>query len=177
MIKTVHINKSDEATFICPNCIKSVTVNVSKYTRCNNRTKVKSKCICGCSWTSILERRKRYRMEVDIPCICSLGWKKSISEGKAMKVVDLSSSGVKIKPHLNRTIDTSDRFFENPVVLAFHLKDKGETHIQKTVHARHICEDYIGAEFDESGQEDPIIGSYILSQRHHLTISTDPYLP
>ena len=87
-----------------------------------------------------------------------------------MKVVDLSSSGVKIKPHLNRTIETSDQFFDNPILLAFHLKDKNETHIQKKVYARHICENYIGAEFDESGQEDPIIGSYILSQRHHQAI-------
>jgi hypothetical protein len=170
MIKTVHINKSNEATFICPNCIKSITVDVSKYTRCNNRTKVKSKCICGCSWTSILERRKRYRMAVDIPCICSQVWAWSASEGRAMKVVDLSSSGVKIKPYLNRTIETSDQFFDNPILLAFHLKDKDETHIQKKVYARHICENYIGAEFDDSGQEDPIIGSYILSQRHHQTI-------
>ena len=94
-----------------------------------------------------------------------------------MKVVDLSSSGVKIKPHLNRAIETSDRFFDNPILLAFHLKDKDETHIQKTVYAKHICEDHIGAEFDDAGQEDPVIGSYILSQRHHLTISTNPYLP
>ena len=177
MIKTVHINKSNEATFTCPNCIKSITVNVSRYTMVKSRTKVRSKCTCGCSWTSILERRKRYRMEVDIPCICSKAWERRASEGKAMKVVDLSSSGVKIKPHLNRTIDTTDRFFDSPMLIAFHLKDTDETHIQKTVHARHICENYIGAEFDESGQEDPIIGSYILSQRHHLTIGPNPYLP
>ena len=80
-----------------------------------------------------------------------------------MRVVDLSSSGVKIKPHPNRTIETSDHFFDNPILLAFHLSDKGETHIQKTVYAKHICETYIGAEFDDSEQEDDIIGSYILS--------------
>jgi len=94
-----------------------------------------------------------------------------------MRVVDLSSSGVKIKPHDNRTIETSDHFFDNPILLTFDLKDKNETHIQKTVYARHICENYIGAEFDDAGQEDPIIGSYILSQRHYQTISTNPYQP
>ena len=169
MIKTVHVTKSNEATFICPNCIKSKTVNVYKYTKRNNRTKVKSTCTCGCSWTSLLERRKRYRMTVNIPCVCSQPGVRGSSESDAMRVADLSSSGVKIKPYPNRTIKISDYFFDNPILLAFHLRDKGETHIQKTVYARHICENYIGAEFDDSEQEDPIIGSYILSQRHHQT--------
>lgn len=167
MIKTVHVNKSNEATFICPNCIKSVTVTVSKYTKLNNRTKVKSKCTCGCAWTSILERRKHYRMAADIPCICSQVGTSIASEGKALKIVDLSSSGVKIKPHLNRTIKTDDDFFDNPILLAFHLRDKEETFVQKTAYARHICENYVGAEFDNAEQEDPAIGSYILSQRQY----------
>ena len=171
MIKTVHIDKSNEATFTCPNCIKSKTVNVSKYMKRNNRTKVKSKCICGCSWTSILERRQRYRMVVDIPCICSQAGEWRASEGNAMRVVDLSSTGVKIKPYPNRTIRTSDKFFKNPILLAFHLKDKGGTYIQKTVYAKHICENHIGAEFDDAEKEDPLIGFYILSQRHHQTIT------
>lgn len=113
-------------------------------------------------------------MAVDIPCICSQVGARRSSEGKAMRVVDLSSSGVKIKPYPNRTIETSDYFLDYPILLAFHLKDRGETHIQKTVSARHICENYIGAEFDDSGQEDPVIGSYILSQRHYQIISTNP---
>ena len=170
MIKTVHINKSNEATFICPNCIKSKTVTVSKYIRSTNRTKVKSKCICGCSWTSILERRKHYRMAINIPCVCNQVGARRSSEGNAMRVVDLSSSGLKIKPHPNRTIKTSDYYFDDPILVAFHLRDKGETHIQKTAYAKHISEDYIGAEFDDSEQGDHTIGSYILSQRHHQAI-------
>ena len=166
MIKTVHINKANEATFTCPNCIKSITLSVSKYIKLNKRTKVKSKCRCGCTWTSILERRKHYRITVDIPCICSQVGTGRTSESRAMRIVDLSSSGVKIKPNPNRTIKTSDYFFNDPIRLYFNLKDRDETYIQKKAYAKHICEDHIGAEFDDSDQEDPIIGSYILSQRH-----------
>lgn len=167
MIKTVHINKANEATFTCPNCIKSVTLKVSKYTKLNNRTKVRSKCRCGCTWTSILERRKHYRMAVDIPCICSQVGTREVSESRAMRVVDLSSSGVKIKPYPNRIIKTADYFFNDPMRLDFNLKDRDGTYIQKTAYAKHICEDCIGAEFVDSDQEDPIIGSYILSQKHY----------
>ena len=106
-------------------------------------------------------------MTVDIPCICSQVETRRPSESRAMRVADLSSSGIKIKPHPNRTIKTSDYFLNDPIRLDFNLKDRDETYIQKTAYAKHICEDYIGAEFDDSDQEDPIIGSYLLSQRHY----------
>ena len=106
-------------------------------------------------------------MTVDIPCICSQAGTRRPIESRAMRVVDLSSSGVKIKPNLNRTIKTSDYFLNDPIRLDFNLKDRDETYIQKKAYAKHICEDYIGAEFDDSDQDDPIIGSYLLSQRHY----------
>ena len=87
-----------------------------------------------------------------------------------MRVVDLSSSGLKIKPHQPRTIKTSDYSFNDQFLVAFHLRDEGETHIEKTAYAKHISENYIGAEFDDSQQEDHTIGSYILNQRHHQAI-------
>lgn len=106
-------------------------------------------------------------MAVNIPCVCSQPGPGGSSEGDAMRVVDLSSSGVKIKPQPNRTIKTSDYFLDDPILLDFHLKDNRGTHIQKTIYAKHICESYIGAEFDDSEQEDSTINSYLLSQRHH----------
>ena len=87
-----------------------------------------------------------------------------------MRVADLSSSGLKIKPHQNKTIKTSDYFFDDQILVVFHLKDKNETHIEKIAYAKHINENYIGAKFDDSEQEDHNIGSYILSQRHHQAI-------
>ena len=170
MIKKVHITSTNKATFICPNCVKTKTIDVSKFTKSISKTKVKSKCICGYSWTSILERRKHYRMAVNIACVCSQVGVAGSLECMAMRIANLSSSGLKIKFHQNRPINTSDYIFDAPILVNFHLKDNRETHIQKTAHAKHICESYIGAEFDDSEQGDYTIGSYILSQRHHQTI-------
>ena len=87
-----------------------------------------------------------------------------------MEVVDLSTSGLKIKPNQKRTIRTSDYYPDAPILVAFHLRDKDETHLEKIAYAKHISEDYIGAEFDESEQGDHTISSYILNQRHHQAI-------
>jgi len=164
MIKKIHINDSDEATFVCPNCDKTKTVDVSKYINVNSRTQVKSTCRCGCSWTSILERRKRYRMAVNIPCICNHMGARGSSESIPMRIADLSSNGLKIKPIKNGTIKTTDYFIDDPIIVDFHLEDNDKTHLKKTAYAKNISENHIGAQFDGSKHGDHIIGFYILGQ-------------
>ena len=88
----------------------------------------------------------------------------------AMGVVDLSTGGLKVEPNKKRTIRTSDYYPDDRILVVFHLRDKDETHIEKIAHVKHISEDYIGAEFDESEQGDHTISSYILNQRHHQAI-------
>lgn len=170
MIKKVHINKSNKATFVCPNCVKAKTVDVSKYIGLKNRTKVKSKCTCGCSWTSILERRKHYRMTVDIPCVCSQIGTGGSSKNIAMSVADLSSSGLKIKAHQDRTLKAFDFFNDAPILVEFYLNDKNGSYIRKTATTRHISKNYLGVEFDDSAQWDKLINAYILSQKYHQAI-------
>jgi len=170
MIKKVHISRSNKATFICPKCIKTKTVDVSRYVNQNRRTTVKSKCTCGCTWTSILERRKRYRMAVNIPCTCRHVVAGGNLASTAMRVVDISSSGLKIKPHNYESIDVSQYFPKHLLIIDFDLGDNHKTHIRKTVYTRHIDERQIGVEFDDSQHGDQTIGSYILSQRHHQAI-------
>ena len=170
MMKKVHINKFNKATFVCPNCVKAKMVDVSKYIGLKNRTKVKSKCTCGCSWTSILERRKHYRMTVDIPCVCSQVGPRGLSEGVAMRIADLSSSGIKIKPHQYGTIKTSDYFFAAPILVDFYLKGNSDVHIRKTATARYISESCMGAEFDDSEKWDHNISAYLLGQKYPQAI-------
>jgi hypothetical protein len=84
-----------------------------------------------------------------------------------MRVADLSSSGLKIKPNRNGTIKTSNYFFDDPIMVDFHLEDHAKTQIRKTTYARHIGDRHIGVEFDSSKQEDHTIATYILSQRRY----------
>ena len=88
-----------------------------------------------------------------------------------MRVADLSSSGLKIKPNRNETIKTSNYLFGDPIVVDFQLEDHARTHIKKTVYARHISDSHIGAEFDGSKQGDHTLSSYILSQRRYEMIT------
>jgi hypothetical protein len=96
---------------------------------------------------------------------------REFSESIPMRVVDLSSGGLKLKPIKSGTIKTSNYFFDDPIIVDFHLEDHGKTHIKKTAYTKHISDSHIGAEFDSSKQGDHTIGSYILSQRRYQMIT------
>ena len=85
------------ATFVCPKCHKSKTVNVSKYADLDKKVKVNVKCPCGYAYTSILEKRKKFRKETNLP-----GSYRRLINGKLMDsglliVKDLSSIGMKLQ--------------------------------------------------------------------------------
>ena len=170
MIKKVHINKSNEATFVCPSCNTTKTVNVSRYLHRSNRTRVKSTCKCGYIWTTILERRKHYRMTVNVPCSCRHVGASGISESYAMRVVSLSTGGLRLKPDKNNTFQSSSYVLGGPVFVDFHLGDYNNEHVKKAVIIRNIGENHLGAEFNDSDKEDTTISSYIFSQRHHQVV-------
>ncbi|MBW2178098.1 MAG: PilZ domain-containing protein [Deltaproteobacteria bacterium] len=170
MIKKVHLTNSNEATFVCPSCNKTKTVNVSRYSRSVNRTKVKSTCKCGCIWTSILERRKYYRMIVNVPCSCRHIGARGISESFAMRVVNLSSGGLRIKPDKNMTIPASSYVLGDPVIVDIHLGNNGKTPVKKAAFIKNLSENHIGAEFDDSNQRDDTISAYMFGQRQHQIV-------
>ena len=47
MSEKVYMSSTKMATFICPKCQKSKTVNVSKYADLDKKVKVSVKCPCG----------------------------------------------------------------------------------------------------------------------------------
>ncbi len=166
MIKKVHISDSNKATFVCPECFNTKTVDVTKYKRTITRTKVQSKCACGCFWTSIIERRNRYRLAISIPCICNHMNASGLSESTPMRIADLSASGLRLKPDQNRTIKTGSYSLGDPIMVDFYLEDQNKTHIKKMTYAKHIGESHIGTKFDNSSHgENSTINSYILSHR------------
>jgi hypothetical protein len=66
MIEKIYITSNQMATFICPECQNSKTVNVSQYAGLDNMVKVNVKCHCGYAYTSILEKRKQYRKDTNL---------------------------------------------------------------------------------------------------------------
>jgi len=165
-MKKVHISDSNKATFVCPDCFNIKTVDVTRYKQTLSRTKVKSKCTCGCFWTSILERRNRYRLATSIPCICNHKNANGSFECIPMRITDLSASGLRLELDRNRTNKTVSYSLGDPIMVDFYLEDQNNTHIKKITYAKHIGERHIGIEFDSSShRENTTINSYILSHR------------
>ena len=165
MLKKVHISDAKTATFVCPRCDNTKTVDVSRYKEGCARTRVRSKCTCGCTWTSILERRKSFRIAVNFPGVCMHRGAKGPVDSIPVNIVDLSSTGLRIEQGNSLGIDASDYRLDDLISVEFHLSDPTRTHIRKTAFVKNISPQCIGAEFEASKQRDPDIGSYILNQR------------
>jgi len=158
MVEKVYITNTNMATFICPQCKKNLTVDVSKYAKIDQTVKVKSKCSCGNSWISVLEKRKQYRKGANLK-----GIYKYIVDGKEadrgkMTIMDISAGGVKLKLDVDRNLKTG-----NLLELEFKLDDSKQTLMRKTVIIRNASSPYYGAAFNDSAAIDPVMGFYLMS--------------
>lgn len=158
MVEKVYITKSNMATFICPQCEKTLTVNVSKYAQMEQTVKVKSKCVCGNTWVSVLEKRKQYRKGANLK-----GIYKYIVDGREMDrgkmtIMDISAGGVKLKLDVDRNLKTGDL-----LELEFKLDDPKQTLMQKAVVIRNASNPYFGAAFKDADSYDPVLGFYLMS--------------
>jgi len=89
-----------------------------------------------------------------------------LSESTPLRITDISTSGLKLKPEQNRTIKTENYALGDPIMVDFYLEDQNKTHIKKITYAKHISESQIGTEFDSASPgENSRINSYILSHR------------
>ena len=146
------------ATFCCPNCQKTKTVNVAQYANLDRVIKVKVKCPCGYAYTSILEKRKKYRKETNLH-----GTYKRIVNGKEaggglVKGLDLSISGMKLKISGNHGFRIGDI-----LLVEFHLDDPQRSLIKKKVIIRNIMNDEIGTELAPTEPADKALGFYLFS--------------
>jgi len=166
MYKTVYISKSNEVTYVCPICDKTKTVDVSKYQYVQNRITLNFNCICGYSWTSLLERRRFYRMGTDIPCACRKTGASGSVENISMKIVDLSPDGLKLESVRREKDLAHATFLKSPFTIGFHLGENKKNYIKKTVHPIHTNKTHVCAEFDEPERGDSAIISYMLMTRN-----------
>ena len=146
------------ATFSCPQCTRTKTVDVSKYATVDKMVKVNVKCPCGPAYKAILEKRKQYRKETNLP-----GTYIHFIDGKPqnrglMVIEDISTTGVKIKLNVKQNFAIGDQ-----MKIEFHLDDAQRTLIKKTVIIRNQRDQFIGAEFAPFETVDKALGFYLFS--------------
>lgn len=158
MIEKVYITSRQMATFSCPKCQKSKTVNVSQYANLDKIVRVNVKCPCGHAFTSILEKRKKYRKETNLYGSYTRIVNGKQTDGGLMKVVDLSISGMKLQISGDHDCEVGD-----VIRVEFHLDDPQRSRIEKKVIVRNIMKDEIGTELAPTEAVDKALGFYLLN--------------
>lgn len=158
MTEKVYITSQQMATFVCPKCSRSKTVNVSEYFNLDKLIKVNVKCPCGHAYTSTLEKRKQYRKETHLP-----GTYIHFVDGKPvhrglMAVENVSATGLKLR--LNAELHCA---MGDELEVEFNLDDGHQTRIKKLVIVRNIYSPYIGVEFGPTEALDKALGFYLFS--------------
>lgn len=155
-MEKVHISSNNTATFVCPNCENTSTVDVSKYAKVDKRVTVNVKCRCGHRFTVVLEKRKKYRKETNLPGnYVNLN---AANDKGIMVVLDISSSGLKLKLNVKRNFKSGDA-----LRVSFNLDDKRRTRIEKKVVVQNVNGNFIGVAFAPEEPDDPALGFYLLN--------------
>ena len=160
MMQKVYISSTKMATFVCPKCQKSKTVNVSKYADLDKKVQVSVRCPCGYAYISILEKRKRYRKKTNLP-----GSYRRLINGKQMGggliiVKDLSTIGMKLQIDADNDFDVGD-----VIQVEFHTDDAQRAFIKKKVIIRSINGRAIGTEFPPTEGIDKALGFYLFNYK------------
>ena len=156
MTEKVYIASTKMATFVCPKCQRSKTVNVSKYADLDKNVKVSVSCPCGHAYVSFLEKRKRYRKETNLPGTYSRYVDGKNLGGGLMIVRDLSILGMKLQIESENYCEIGD-----VVQVEFHTDDAQRAFIKKKVIVRNISGKIVGTEFAPTEGVDKALGFYL----------------
>ena len=158
MTEKAYMASTNKATFVCPECQKSKTVDVSEYVVLDKIVRVTVKCPCGHSYTSLLEKRKRYRRETNLPGSYHRYVDGKLVHSGLMIVKDLSVIGMKLKIDVNHQCVVGDI-----IVVEFHTDDAQRAFIKKKVIIRNINGSIIGTEFAPTEGIDKALGFYLFN--------------
>jgi PilZ domain len=158
MTQKIYITSKQMATFCCPQCNRSKTVDVSKYAAVDKLVKVNIKCPCGHAYKAILEKRRQYRKETNLP-----GTYVHFVDGQPrnrglMTVRDLSTAGMKLRLNVKQNFVVGDQ-----MRVEFHLDDAHRTLIKKTVIIRNQRDHFLGVELAPFEAVDKALGFYLFS--------------
>lgn len=158
MLPKVFIAGNNTATFVCPKCGNVTTTNVAKYAEIKQRVTVKCRCSCGHHFDVALEKRRQYRKSTDLPGQFFQQLPNGETDKGSLRVVDISSSGLKLKLNVSRRFKEGDK-----IKVEFRLDDKRRTLMEKTVIVRNVHNNLVGTSFDPSQADDPNLGFYLMS--------------
>jgi hypothetical protein len=158
MFEKVYITSKQMATFVCPKCERSKTVNVSRYVNLDKMVKVKVKCPCGYAYTSLLEKRKKYRKDTNLPGYYSRMVDGNVVARGLMTVKDLSTTGMKLHINGNHGCNVGD-----VLKVEFYLDDFQRSLVRKKVIVRNIFKSEIGTELAPTEAVDKALGFYLFS--------------
>lgn len=158
MAQKVFITSKNTATFVCPECGNSTIADVTKYAALSNAVNVKCKCNCGNTFTVTLEKRRQYRKTSDLPGYYYHLMPNGETDKGIMRVVDISSNGLKLKLNVERKFKGGDK-----LRVEFHLDDKRHTFIEKEVIVRNVHQNLVGTSFAPNQGDDPALGFYLMS--------------
>jgi hypothetical protein len=191
-IKEVSLINENMAKIRCPECHKSKSVDMSKYMTMDRVIIYKAKCICGHSYTVVLNRRDKLRKQIDF-----FGVYTNLSSGKEgqkgqMTVLDVSRSGLrleishvqlKMKEHDVSGITDEQATLEHKIqkpadeinvgdklLVEFRLDDTKKTLIKKEVIIRWMKMPYIGVAFSSKLLYDGSFGFYMMDDSDSLLI-------
>jgi predicted RNA-binding Zn-ribbon protein involved in translation (DUF1610 family) len=153
MSQKAFIAKDNTATFVCPECQKSKTADVSKYKHIEKAVRVKFKCPCGHSYSVLLERRKHIRKHLNLS---GMFINKRNSKKGNITITDLSRSGLRLKLNFSQDLKPGDK-----LDLEFTLDDKVRSLVKKEVVVRSVNDLSVGVEFIHSEHFDKL-GPYLL---------------
>ncbi len=157
MDQTVFISASNTATFRCPECGQAKTADVSRYAALNKRVTVSCTCACGHHFRCRLEKRKQYRKGANLPGRFTLMGKGGPEDTGLMNVVDISTTGLKLKMAVPRVFPIGAT-----LLVEFHLDDRKRTEMKKRVIVRNVSGPHVGASFHPNELDDPALGFYLM---------------
>jgi len=191
-IREVALNNENMADIRCSKCHKTKSVDMSKYMTMDHVVRFKTKCVCGHSYTIVLNRRDKFRKNTDC-----FGVYTNLSSGKEgqkgqMTVLDVSRTGLrleishmqlKMKEHDISVITGKQATFEHKIqkpaddinvgdelLVEFRLDDTKKTLIKKEVIIRWMKMPYIGVEFSSKSLYDGSLGFYMMDVSDSLLI-------
>lgn len=160
MTSKIFLTADKMATFVCPECGRAKTADVSDYKHLDKAIRLRIQCACGKFYSAILERREQFRKETNLPGKYTLKLSGGKLEEGALTVADISRTGVRIEFKEVPNLEVGTKF-----EVEFRLDDKQKILITKDVIVKNISGPFIGVEFcsvNPSDPKDKAIGFYLL---------------